>query len=129
MQNWLLELRKQDKAVVLLHHDGKSGKQRGTGSKEDILDLVIQLEEPEGYSQDLGCRFILNFMKSRSAFGEAVRPRVVTFENNQWTHQPFVSEELSLVQDLQASGKTYRQIVEETGISLGKISKLLNSNK
>ena len=42
---WLLSLRKRKISVLLLHHSGKHGLQRGTSKKEDILDTVIMLDK------------------------------------------------------------------------------------
>jgi hypothetical protein len=39
MQNWLLRLRRRGIAVLLIHHAGVNGKQRGTNRREDALDL------------------------------------------------------------------------------------------
>ena len=36
MQAWLLELRRRGMTVLLIHHAGKSGDQRGTSAREDI---------------------------------------------------------------------------------------------
>jgi putative DNA primase/helicase len=41
MQNWLLKLRRQGVAVLLVHHAGTNGRQRGTSRREDALDTVI----------------------------------------------------------------------------------------
>jgi hypothetical protein len=49
-----LLLRRQGKSVFLLHHDGKGGQQRGTSKKEDVLDTVISLRRPPGYTADQG---------------------------------------------------------------------------
>jgi hypothetical protein len=38
VQNWALQLRRAGKSVILIHHAGKSGRQRGTSRKEDVLD-------------------------------------------------------------------------------------------
>jgi putative DNA primase/helicase len=43
MQEWLLALRRMGKAVLLVHHAGKTGDQRGSSAKEDVLDCVIKL--------------------------------------------------------------------------------------
>jgi len=37
-QNWVLRHRRAGRAVVLLHHAGKGGAQRGTSRREDVLD-------------------------------------------------------------------------------------------
>ena len=57
MQNWLLRLRRKGVAVLLVHHAGVNGRQRGTSRREDALDLVIGLRRPTDYSPEQGARF------------------------------------------------------------------------
>ena len=38
--------RRRGMAVLLIHHAGKSGDQRGTSAREDIMDTVISLRRP-----------------------------------------------------------------------------------
>ena len=66
MQNWLLELRRQGIAVLLVHHAGTNGRQRGTSRREDALDTVIALRRPEDYSPEQGARFEVHFEKLRN---------------------------------------------------------------
>ena len=66
MQNWLLKLRRQGVAVLLVHHAGTNGRQRGTSRREDALDAVIALRRPEDYSPEQGARFEVNFEKLRN---------------------------------------------------------------
>ena len=66
MQNWLLKLRRQSVAVLLVHHAGTSGRQRGTSRREDALDTVIALRRPEDYSPEQGARFEVHFEKLRN---------------------------------------------------------------
>jgi putative DNA primase/helicase len=47
MQNWLLRLRRQGVSVLLVHHAGTNGRQRGTSRREDALDTVIALRRPK----------------------------------------------------------------------------------
>jgi putative DNA primase/helicase len=49
MQEWCLDMRRRGKSVVLIHHAGKSGQQRGTSAREDILDTVISLRKAKDY--------------------------------------------------------------------------------
>src|SRR5207253_9614656 len=35
VQNWALQLRRAGKSVILIHHAGKSGRQRGSSRKEE----------------------------------------------------------------------------------------------
>ena len=45
---WLVRLRHRGITVVLVHHAGKGGQQRGTSGREDALDAVLSLEYPPG---------------------------------------------------------------------------------
>ena len=61
MQNWLLSLRRRGVSVLLVHHAGTNGRQRGTSRREDALDTVIALRRPEDYSPEQGARFEILF--------------------------------------------------------------------
>jgi putative DNA primase/helicase len=66
MQNWLLKLRRRGIAVLLVHHAGTNGRQRGTSRREDALDTIIALRRPEDYSPEDGARFEVHFEKLRN---------------------------------------------------------------
>lgn len=70
LQTWVLGLRARGKSVLMIHHSGKSGAQRGTSKKEDVLDTVIALERPKDYDSSQGARFVIKFEKSRGFFGD-----------------------------------------------------------
>ncbi|HLN25444.1 MAG TPA: AAA family ATPase, partial [Patescibacteria group bacterium] len=44
IQSWLLNLRRRGIAVLIVHHSGKNGNQRGTSRREDVLDTVLKLK-------------------------------------------------------------------------------------
>lgn len=71
---WLLSLRFLGVAVILLHHAGKGGDQRGSTGREDFLDLVIQLQNPKGYHHEDGCNVDVALTKARSIWGSDARP-------------------------------------------------------
>ena len=70
----LLQLRWMGKAVIFIHHAGKSGDQRGTSSREDQLDFVLKLTVPAGHNPEEGCRFDATLTKSRSLTGSEAQP-------------------------------------------------------
>jgi len=77
INQFFLSIRFLGIAVILIHHSGKDVKrtaQRGTSSHEDALDTSITLRQPPGYKQTDGCRFIVEFTKSRSVCGDGIRP-------------------------------------------------------
>lgn len=72
---FLIALRRRGVAVLLIHHAGKSGDQRGASAREDALDTVIKLT-PADDEKSEGARFKVEFSKSRGAFGADVQPFV-----------------------------------------------------
>lgn len=81
INQWLISLRFLRRAVFLLHHTGKSGKQRGTTGREDAMDIIISLAHPPSYKPEDGCRFIAKFDKPRGIYGDNVKP--IEFKINQ----------------------------------------------
>ncbi|MGA2516737.1 MAG: AAA family ATPase [Thermodesulfobacteriota bacterium] len=79
INQWLISLRILGLAVVLLHHAGKSGKQRGTSGREDNMDLILNLERPSGYKPEDGCRFVTEIVKGRSILGDDVKSQEFRF--------------------------------------------------
>ena len=62
---WLMGLRHQGYAVLLVHHTGKNGEQRGASRREDFLDTSIRLTKPETETQGEGAAFKIEFTKER----------------------------------------------------------------
>jgi len=65
----MLTLRRRGIAVLLVHHAGKGGDQRGTSKREDLLDVVIRLSRPTDYDPKQGARFEMTFTKARNLHG------------------------------------------------------------
>ncbi len=74
MQNWLLRLRRKGIAVLIVHHAGVNGRQRGTSRREDALDTVIALRRPADYSPKEGARFEVHIEKARNLAGDGALP-------------------------------------------------------
>lgn len=62
---WLMGLRHQGYAVLLVHHTGKNGEQRGASRREDFLDTSIRLTKPETDTEGEGAAFKIEFTKER----------------------------------------------------------------
>ena len=74
VQEWLLRLRQRGISVLLVHHAGKSGAQRGTSRGEDMLDTVVALQHPSDYAASEGLRCEVRYEKARGFLGEEAKP-------------------------------------------------------
>ena len=62
---WLIEKRLQGKSVLLVHHTGKNGKQRGSSAHEDLLDFSILLSPLPSNEGQQDTRFTVEHTKLR----------------------------------------------------------------
>ncbi len=128
MQEWLLSLRRRGFSVLLVHHAGKGGNQRGTSKREDCLDTVICLKRPPDYRAEDGARFEVHLEKARGVIGEDAKPFEARLEVRDnaavWTTRDIEDRELEQVIELTRAGDTVRDITEETGISKSKVNRL-----
>lgn len=128
MQSWLLDLRRRGLSVLLVHHAGKSGDQRGTSAREDIMDTVISLRRPRQYSMAEGARFQVHLTKARGIVGDDAKPFEVHLkaEDNSllWDIQELDDVELEQLKRLLADGFSIRDCAEEMGMSKSAIHRL-----
>ena len=128
MQAWLLELRRRGMTVLLIHHAGKSGDQRGTSAREDIMDTVISLRRPRGYSMAEGARFEVHLTKARGILGDDAKPfeaNLITEGNAlHWQVRELEDVELDELKRLLREGYSIRDCAEEMGKSKGAIQRL-----
>ena len=105
--------------MLLVHHAGKGGQQRGTSRREDVLDTVIALRHPCDYSPSEGARFNVHIEKARGAFGDDVKPFEVKLEvingAATWSTRDLIDADLDRVIALAEDGLSVRDIAEETG--------------
>lgn len=125
VQEWLLNLRRQGKSVLLVHHAGKSGDQRGTSAREDVLDTTIYLRRPANYEMEEGCRILVHLAKSRGAFGDEVKDFEAWLKGNVWEVRDPEDGLIDQIRDLKAAGMNQREIGAELGISASKVCRLL----
>ncbi|MDP1601999.1 MAG: AAA family ATPase, partial [Legionella sp.] len=130
VQAWCLAMRRQGKSVLLIHHDGKNGGQRGTSKKEDVLDTVVALRHPPDYQADQGARFEVHFEKARGFYGPDAEPFEVQLIEGKWQDGPIGSEadDASLVAMKQA-GMSVRDISERTSMPRSTVHRRLKANQ
>lgn len=120
---WVLQLRRRGIAVLLVHHAGKGGDQRGTSKREDLLDVVIKLARPSDYDPQQGARFEMTFTKARNLFGNAAEGLEIQLNEAEdggasWTWNTI-------------EGTTYLRVIElaNEGLSQADIARELDVNR
>jgi putative DNA primase/helicase len=133
MQNWLLRLRRKGTAVLLIHHAGLNGKQRGTSRREDALDLVIGLRRPADYSPEQGARFEVHVEKTRTLVGDGAVPFEAMVEafvtesgraGIRWVARDLKPPVLHRAAELFREGHTVRQVADLLGVSRSEAGRL-----
>ncbi len=133
MQNWLLKLRRQGIAALLVHHAGTNGRQRGTSRREDALDTVVALRRPEDYSAEQGARFEVHFEKLRNRVDSdgatAFEARIESFVSDRgdgirWSTQDLRPPIFKQAAALFREGLTVREVAAALHISKTEAGRL-----
>lgn len=124
IQHWALTQRKKGRSVLFVHHAGKGGEQRGTSRREDVLDTVIRLSNPEDYEPSDGARFVVSFTKSRGFHGEQAEAFEAALHEGVWTCQESRDLLRDQVKCLMQDGLTVREIAAELNISKSKVGRV-----
>ena len=134
VQDWLIRLRSMGKTVLLVHHSGKKGAQRGTSKREDVMDVVIKLQRMDEYTPEQGARFRVEFEKARNLHGPEVEPVSLMLREKRYGHYvweiieeaPTKSEiERKEIFALKKKGKTQNQIADALGTSQSTVHRRL----
>lgn len=130
IQDWALRLRARGKSVLFVHHSNKSGNQRGTSRREDLLDVVINLKRPSNYTQEKGALFEVHFEKSRYLYGDEVAPfeaQLLTNDDDTqyWTTRSLEESIYEKVINLCKNGRSQKECAIELGVHKSSVSKYL----
>jgi putative DNA primase/helicase len=122
-----LQLRRRGLAVLLIHHAGKSGQQRGTSKREDLLDVVIGLSRPADYDPKEGAKFVLEFSKARHLAGADAQSLELTLAGNEtravWQCRTVEATTLDRVAMLANEGLTQAEIALELDLNKSNVSR------
>jgi len=127
IQDWLLSLRRRGISVLIVHHAGKGGEQRGTSRREDVLDTSISLRRPTDYVPTQGARFEVHIEK-RGIHGDEATPFEAKLEvrdtRAEWTMVTIQDVQRARIAALLEDGLSVRDIADETGIPKSTVHRL-----
>jgi putative DNA primase/helicase len=128
IQDWLLRLRRRGVSVLIVHHAGKGGQQRGTSRREDVLDTSISLRRPNDYDPSEGARFEVHLEKARGVHGDSAKPFEAKLEvrgdGAVWTTREIDDLHLARVKAMLDDEMTVRDIADELGVSKSAVHRL-----
>ena len=126
---WLLTLRRRGIAVVLVHHAGKGGQQRGTSKREDLLDVVIGLGRPQDYDPTQGAVFVAEFTKARNLAGTDAESLELALGGDEdqatWTYRTVEASTYDRVVALAKEGLSQSEIAAEFELNKSTVSRHL----
>ena len=133
VQRWLLDLRRRGISVLVVHHAGKSGDQRGTSAREDVMDTVIALKRPEDYKPEQGARFEVHITKSRGLAGKEIAPFEAQLRQEGaaflWSYTTINDPQAEEVRELSGQGLSVRKIADKTGLTKSKVHRMLKGGE
>ena len=127
--SWILGLRRRGMAVLLIHHAGKGGQQRGTSKREDLLDVVIGLSRPKDYDPRQGAVFVLEFTKARNLSGDGAESLELELGGDEdravWKCSTVEASTFDRVVALANEGLSQSEIASELELNKSNISRHL----
>jgi hypothetical protein len=130
VNQFFTDLRNKEYCMVLSHHAGKNGTQRGRTDGDDDLDLVLKLDMPSGHEPGMGLEFVVTYEKYRPKVKEGTR--VIGFQAKlvlgKW-ELVIDSEKQNIIKAL-TDGQTYKWIRENLpGVNNTKINNVVKFMK
>jgi putative DNA primase/helicase len=135
IQDWSLKHRARGRAIIYLHHHGRSGNPRGTSAREIVLDSRIKLTRDESLSTEASettearTAFKLEFAKAREFFGADAAPKIAYLSTRsgviEWQHESLRQNTRERVQELARTGLRPADIARELNITRGRVSQIM----
>lgn len=133
VQRWALNMRSEGRSVLFVHHANKSGGQRGTSGREDVLDSVIALRKPKGSDATEGANFEVHFEKNRGFSGSSAQAFNASLEVKEdkqiWTRQNLVDSTLNRCITLYNEGYSQTEIASKLDIDKSNVSRHIKKAK
>ena len=125
IKNWLIKKRLRRVAVLLIHHTGKNGAQRGTSMHEDLLDYSILLSHLDCSAERQGTRFGIEHTKLRDYIPELQRK----YEGAIWTKDGSLMFEFVPAGFSASQNEIEMLRLREEGMSMEEIGRVFGVDK
>jgi hypothetical protein len=131
---WMLGHKRAGRTVIVIHHSGKAGKQRGSSKHEDALDWSINLLPDKQGLKDGALRFSLVWEKARHLASDQITPIAVTMQRGEdgtlvWNHQHGTHKDPKMVkaEKLKAEGASNTEIAQKLDVDRTTVGRWLKA--
>jgi putative DNA primase/helicase len=131
VQQWALKHRQHGRAVLYLHHTGRSGKARGSSLREVVLDSALQFQAMPEESSDDETALKLLYTKHRHFFGRDAAPvllhqglvdgRIV------WRQQAILPPNAERVREMHEEGRSNTEIARALNITKQRVGQIVRA--
>lgn len=118
VNQFFIELRNRGICLIVTHHAGKNGTQRGRTDGDDNMDLIMKLDLPKDHLAGQGLNFILSYEKVRG--DSRLTGFQATYSDSEW--EIVIELERESIINMVNDGKSYKVIEVDLGVSSKKIS-------
>lgn len=129
IQDWSLRHRARGRAIVYLHHHGRSGTPRGTSAREIVLDARLKLTRDEEQTTENETAFRLEYPKAREFFGGDTAPMLAYLSTPEgrvhWRRESVKDVTQERVRELLQQGMKPAAIAKEMAVSRSWISQVM----
>jgi putative DNA primase/helicase len=129
IQDWLLKHRWQGRTIILVHHEGKGGKPRGSSKREDVLDTMIGLRKKGDQCTEEESVFEFDFHQGSRFLSDDAAPMLIKLKvtNGQvtWDHEKVRDARLEQIREMRADGMKPKDIAKELGLTPGRVSQIM----
>jgi len=129
VQAWSLKHRARGRAVIYLHHHGRSGNPRGSSSREIVLDTRLKLTRDAELSTERETAVKIEFVKAREFYGADTEPVLAFLQTEDgtvhWRRESVRDNTRDRVDELIKQGWKQTDIAKEMGLSKGRISQIV----
>ena len=133
IQDWSLRHRAHGRAIIYLHHLGRSGNPRGTSSREIVLDARVKLTRDGDLSNETETAFKLEYPKAREFYGADAEPMLARMSTESgtvvWRRESVKDSNAVRAAELEKAGVKPADIAKELGVSRGRISQILKKER
>ena len=123
IQDWTLEMRLRGYSILLIHHTGKSGDQRGTSSRIDTPDGTIKLTPLEVPLEEGMTSMLLTYIKPlrHARKSKQTEQRKLTMTDGVWKWEAAEISNRERIAELLEANWKQSEIARELGISASAV--------